>query len=483
MNRALLFALLMLGCRGRCRPQGDGLGNAEWDRRVTAVRQQRTTPTLATDDLPAGEPAFVALIVLDTVRADRTSLCGYDKPTTPTLKALADKAVVRCDAYSPATWTLPAHASLFSGQPTAEHGVHTLGTPLADSAETLAETFAGRGYQTLFLSGNPVFNGEAGGFWQGFDRVVVAKALTGPMRGPSMSEILEHELKRLDPSKPLFLVLNIFDAHDPYPAVPNGVPWATAMGRTNLLPHTAKPDNPYYAFVTGQMKAEARPAYLARIQNAYPWAVHEADANLAEALKALRDHGWARKPHRMVITSDHGEHLGEHELLRHGSAAWQSVVRVPFLYLDGMHPEGTAPVALPDPLSTLEAWHLLRDGAPASPARPVTSASAHNPEDFKPSWLTVAWWASTTDKWLHFDGEDRRYDLSVDPGELSPGPIDPTAPTAAALAAEVGRQRASIEAATARGIDPAVLEMLKVSGYVQDDDEEPAPPPPENEDR
>ena len=471
MNRALLLAALLLGCRGRCRPDGDGVGSAEWDRRVTAVRRPREVPLTEIDALPPGEPAFVALVVLDTVRAARTSLCGYDKPTTPTLQLLAEKAVVRCDAYSPATWTLPAHASLFSGQPTAEHGVHTLGTPLAASAETLAETFGARGYQTLFLSGNPVFNGEAGGFWQGFDRVVVAKSLSGPMRGTSLRDILEHELKRLDPDKPLFLVLNIFDAHDPYPAVPPGVSWAQPMGRTNLLPHTAKPDNPYYAFVTGQMKAEARPAYLARIQNVYPWAVHEADANLGEALKALRDHGWARKPHRMVITSDHGEHLGEHDLLRHGSAAWQSVTRVPFLYLDTTRPDGEPPVTLPTPISTMEAWHLLRDGAPASPPRPVTSASAHNPEDFKPSWLTVAWWASTTDKWLHFDGEDRRYDLTADPEERSPGPIDPNDPAATALAAEVGRQRVSIDAASARGIDPAVLEMLKVSGYVQDDEE------------
>jgi hypothetical protein len=431
-------------------------------------------PLVDARSLPEGQPSFVALIVLDTLRADRTSLCGYPHPTTPALEnVVKNGAIHTCEAYSPATWTLPAHASYFTGATTADHGVHTLGTALGQHYETLAERYAAQGYQTVFVSGNPVFTMEGTGFWQGFDRVVAAKQLTGPLRGASFGDLLDAELARLDPTKPLFLVVNIFDAHDPYPPVPEGVPWASAMGRTNLLPHTAKPENPYYAFVTGAMKAEVRDDYLERIGNAYQWSVHEADANLGVLLRRLREDGWSKRPHRVVITSDHGEHLGEHDLLRHGSAAWQTVTRVPFVYLDNTP---TAPRSLPEPMSATNAYFLLRDGKLPDEALLVESASANNPEDFKPSWFTVALWPSTTQKLLHFDGQDRLYDLTADPAELHPQAVPTSHPMAALLAERVRVQRSSVDAALARGPDPSVMEMMKAVGYVQDDEPEPASP-------
>ncbi len=454
--------------------------------RLTMATRKADVPKRKIADLGPDEPPFVALLVLDTLRADRTSLCGYKNPTTPVLIQARDAgALWTCDAYSPATWTLPAHASYFTGAGTADHGVHTLGTRLDDRFETLAETYRARGYQTLFISGNPVFTHEATGFWQGFDRVVSAKALTGPARGPYLTEVINHELEKLDRTEPLFLVINIFDAHDPYPPVPEGVPWAKAQERTNLLPHTAKPTNPYYAYVTGQMKAEDKPGFLDIIQNGYQWAVHVADANLGETIRLLRQHGWFKQPHRIVITSDHGEHLGEHELLRHGSATWQNVTRVPFLYLDNTP---TRPAALPSPLNTTAAFSLLRDGRLPDPALEISSASATNPEDFKPSWFTVAMWNSPTDKIMHFDGKEMAFDLAADPGEEHPLPLPADHPLRPQLRAQLEAQQRSIAEALARPPDAAVMEMLKSVGYVQDgelpddgpDDPKAPPKPPAN---
>jgi arylsulfatase A-like enzyme len=441
------------------------------DRLSTTSRKIEGVTPRRIADLAPGEPAVVVLVVVDTLRADRASLCGYEHPTTPTMIAVRDAgALWTCDAYSPATWTLPAHASYFTGVPTGEHGVHTLGTRLEDRYETLAETWAARGYQTVFLSGNPVFASEAIGFWQGFERVVSAKALVGPMRGGPFSDILTTELSKLDKDRPLFLVVNIFDAHDPYPPVPTGIPWAKAQPRTNLLPHTARPDNPYYAFVTGNMKAEDQPGYLEIIHNAYQWSVHAADTNLGLLLKQLKQDGWLKNPHRLVITSDHGEHLGEHQLLRHGSATWQTVTRVPFLYLDTT---GAAPAGLPEPLNATTAYYLLRDGKLPEPALPVESASAQNPEDFKPSWFTFSMWASRTDKLTHFDGKDWRFDLATDPGEERPGPIPADHPLYAVMQKKLTEQRASVQAALERAPDAGVMEMLKSVGYVQDNEHPP----------
>src|SRR5438093_3811689 len=67
----------------------------------------------------------IVFVVLDTVRADHTSLCGYGRPTTPTLQRLAKQgASYTCDAYAPGDWTLPTHASFFTGVDVVEHGAH-----------------------------------------------------------------------------------------------------------------------------------------------------------------------------------------------------------------------------------------------------------------------------------------------------------------------------------------------------------------------
>ena len=66
-------------------------------------------------------PRLVMLAVMDTVRADHTSLCGYERPTTPRLDKLSTKATAKsCEAYSPAPWTHPSHASMFTGKPVTE---------------------------------------------------------------------------------------------------------------------------------------------------------------------------------------------------------------------------------------------------------------------------------------------------------------------------------------------------------------------------
>ncbi len=70
----------------------------------------------------------VILIVLDTLRADSTSLCGYNRPTTPNLTRLANQpdAAYTCGGVTPATWTLPSHASFFTGVGPTVHRTHAV---------------------------------------------------------------------------------------------------------------------------------------------------------------------------------------------------------------------------------------------------------------------------------------------------------------------------------------------------------------------
>ena len=70
----------------------------------------------------ANAPPTVIFVVVDTLRADRTSLCGYAHPTTPKLEALVERgASYACNSHAPSTWTLPSHATFFTGLGSEDH--------------------------------------------------------------------------------------------------------------------------------------------------------------------------------------------------------------------------------------------------------------------------------------------------------------------------------------------------------------------------
>jgi hypothetical protein len=165
-----------------------------------------------------------------------------------------------------------------------------------------------------------------------------------------------------------------------------------------------------------------------------------------------------------VVTSDHGEHLGEHQLLRHGSATWETVTRVPFLWFTNLD---SAPVTLAEPFSTRAAFSLLKDGRLPDPALLPESASAVNKDDFKPSWSTVSVWGADHDKLMWFDGKASRYDLSTDPGELHPLPIPADHPMRAILEARTAAHKQSVADGEAKGADAETMEMMKKVGYAQ----------------
>jgi arylsulfatase A-like enzyme len=89
------------------------------------------------------------LVVLDTVRASNTTSYGHTRDTSPTIAALAREGALFADATSPSTWSLPSHASLFTGRYPSSHGAHGQPSFLDDRYPTLAEVLAARGYETL----------------------------------------------------------------------------------------------------------------------------------------------------------------------------------------------------------------------------------------------------------------------------------------------------------------------------------------------
>jgi hypothetical protein len=416
-------------------------------------------------------PKTVVLIVADTVRADHLSLCGYARPTSPFLQKLVDQGASHtCHAYAPGTWTLPSHASYFTGAHTTEHDLLNKGRPLAPNFETLAEIFQHAGYQTAMVSANPTL-AKASGLWQGFDQVNVPKGSSDAFRGPSFPDELTQALKGLDPARPLFLVVNIFDAHDPYPKIPGDISWLPQRASLQINPLKVDEDHPARRYVEGRMSPAQEAHFLATVVDGYDWGIARADKNIARTLEILTERHWFDAGFRAVVTSDHGEHLGEHHLVRHDGPPWESVSRVFTIFLESSGPPGdaakrTPPLSLPEPFANAMVFHLIKDGRLPDPLLPVAAASIAYADDARFRHDAVAVWSDLHDKAMWHEDEYRRYDPTIDPKETSPIPVPPEDPMTEELARRRDELMRSKAHALGQGQDPDMMKTLQAIGYL-----------------
>ncbi len=111
----------------------------------------------------------ILLIVLDTVRADRLSCYGYPRETTPNLDAFAEQGVLFERAISPAQWTVPAHASFFTGEYPTTHMTLQIYDKHSEVQVTLAELLQRAGYETVGFCNNPLLGIVENGLDRGFE--------------------------------------------------------------------------------------------------------------------------------------------------------------------------------------------------------------------------------------------------------------------------------------------------------------------------
>jgi hypothetical protein len=421
---------------------------------------------------PVTGPGLVALIVLDTVRADHLSLCGYSRPTSPRLDALVQKgASWTCDAYTPETWTLPTHASFFTGVSVPEHGADYSASgqklswgarvrPLDERLPTLAELMARSGYRSIAVSGNPVISKETG-LARGFHTLVRADQF-GELYGKQLIEALDAALAREAADAPLFLFLNVADAHHPWAPIPGDLGWLPA--RPGLRYEVSSPDSPWRRYMAGELGADEARELISHNTDLYDYGIHRADATLAAALELLERRGRMSRGHRIVITSDHGEFLGQHGLTGHCCYAYEAVTRVPFVALSS----GPVP-QLPRPLAALWAHHWLRDGRlPAGdvPVSAVGYPSANLAEHVSGRFghqLSVALW-HRNEKLHWIDGRLSRYEIDRDPREENPLDAEDH-PLRAQLEGLVDLARRASDGAPAPGGEEA-QRHLEALGYV-----------------
>jgi arylsulfatase A-like enzyme len=317
--------------------------------------------------LPPANSPNVLLIVLDTVRADHLSLHGYERSTTPVLAQFAKKGIRFDQARATAPWTLPSHASMFTGRWPHELGEEWM-TPVRGQFATLAEYLGDHGYATAGFVANVGYCSEETGLARGFtyyeDYVLEKLAplrtsgLVDNLAGSITSIIPALNLSALRPlqqfmiswfeigkrknarsinhafltwlshrretSRPFFAFLNFFDAHDPY-VLPQGVP-----RRFVRYPVTMEEAIVVYELWPLYDKLSLPLRYIDLARDSYDDCLGYLDEQLGQLFDALKLRGLLEKT-LVVVTSDHGEGLGEHKQFGHGYSLYRTEIRVPLV--------------------------------------------------------------------------------------------------------------------------------------------------------
>ena len=437
-------------------------------------------------------PPNILLVVLDTARA-KTVLPGLRNGVMPALGRFAAEGTIFTNTVTTAPWTLPSHASLFSGQYTTDHGTHTGHRQFDPDKPTLADQLRRREYRTRAISGNvwvsPEFGFDAGFdqfsmkwdlFWDAADLSTASSAdgvreraralwheLT-PMNAPkTVANGLYGKLsggyddgarlttrratrwlrKQRGADEPFFFFINYLEPHLEYDP-PTGYREKFTVGHD--LSTLAAIDQDPWAYVAGDESMTA--ADFDGLRGLYKAELNYVDTHLARLYGALADTDILDET-VVVITSDHGENIGDHGLMDHQYCLYDTLLHVPLVIryprqfaagetnsdlveLRDLYPTlvdlaGGDPTKLPEPVSNVSispdsptGSRTAREFAIAEYVKPQPTMNAleqelgHEPTDS--DRLNRALRSIRTRDWKLIEGDDgsvELYDLTTDPAE------------------------------------------------------------------
>ena len=387
---------------------------------------------------PAKRPPNIVLIVVDTLRADRLSLYGHPRQTSPQIDAWARRRGVTFETVvAPSPWTLPSHASLFTGLDAVRHGLN-FNDPVPPSLPLLARRLREAGYATRAVTGGAYLSSHYG-LDQGFDvfRYFSAK---NEDKDEELVQGIDQTLAWLDElPEPFFLFLHTYEVHAPYTA---RQPYFDQLNSRPDLPpdpvgidrEPPSVDNGFqpqrYLVRRDEQREKLSEDWYARLGDLYDSGIAYADAQLGRLFERLKED---EDRALVALTSDHGEALGEHGQVSH-AALYDFNVLVPLVlaFPDGRlsgtsYPEQIRLVDLPPT--------ILETAGLAVPASldgvsliPVLAEEATVPRE---AWSYAALdnvglalrfdnrfkAVFSNSPWLPGAGQQTLYDLQADPDE------------------------------------------------------------------
>ncbi|HEV2389264.1 MAG TPA: sulfatase [Nitrososphaerales archaeon] len=328
-------------------------------------------------------PPSVVLVVFDAMRKDSLPVYGGGS-STPNLDLFCAEGSVYRDCIAPGPWTIPSHASLFTGRFPGEHGVHesyerglpeTLGLMKDVDGLTLAEELRKKGYQTIGLPANSTLTLRPG-FDRGFDwfkasetrlvsfeefavvqqtfekgrgktgtalhllsrgqiaelwrlysiyrRMNKARKLLDFPRSKGGNFLLE-TLSEIKLTPPFFLFVNFMETHEPYTAF--------EKTRSNLGPFTSVHNADLYEYkeIPGNVVGD--------LKQAYSGTVSRVDKYFGGLIAFLKRAG-LYEGSLLIATSDHGQEFKEQGFYTHGTFLHDGIVKVPLVV---KYPAGKKP--------------------------------------------------------------------------------------------------------------------------------------------
>jgi arylsulfatase A-like enzyme len=291
----------------------------------------------------------VVLISVDTLRPDHLGCYGYERNTSPHVDQLAKEGALFENMISSTSWTLPAHAAMFTGLADTVHGALETDTKLAEDRVTLAERLKGVGYCTVgFFSGPTLY--PAFGLGQGFDTYVDCTSypelsaesaktpgieIGGPLQTASMADITSPRIYEAVQSwlkqkvrRPFFMFIHMWDVHFDFIPPP---------------PYDRKFDPDYDGPVSGKnfifdesINAQMPQRDLDHIIALYDGEIAWTDEHIGKILDDLDSLG-LRDSTIVMLLADHGTEFFEHQGKGHRQTLFDEVIRIPLIIRYPVH--------------------------------------------------------------------------------------------------------------------------------------------------
>ena len=384
----------------------------------------------------------VILISVDTLRAD--AVYGPNAVEAPTFASLRERGMWAPYARSSSNCTIPGHAGMLTGLGALEHRVTVNYQDFPDDLDTISEVFRDNGWATTAVVSNGLMlNGL--GFERGYlhfdDSLIAGKSEVSMMRKASEHSTLAGQVL----PRPI------------YRRLIDGVLFARTVGKAKLKPEHADggrttaramdwfdllyaQDDPFFFFLhyidphapyrapEGFNETRAQPSDPVKSTGRYLEEVDFIDTCINQVVERMDKSG---RPYIICITSDHGEHLGEHDLFGHTNSGYEELIRVPFVMagpevpLRELHSPHVADVAptliaaaglpVPEAMSGID---LLHNEAPADRLHFMRENQALSIQQGDWSW--VAWYPGVGLPKSADELTGQGFQLAEDPAQLHP---------------------------------------------------------------
>lgn len=458
----------------------------------------------------------IVLIVLDTARAMNFSCYGYYRETSPNIDKLSEKGILFENTITPAPWTLPAHASLLTGTYPLRHSLNSTGSVLGNDLILLPEVLRNKGYQTIGIANN-CYIGKMSRLNKGFrvfeepeekfkhTRPVILRKTLRKLFGKwcnekyeigatRTNELAKTYIRQISKNEPYFIFLNLMDAHLPY-LCPKKFRYMF-LSKDIDVNRLKKVNQDVWLYLAG--KVEMTREDFSILESLYDAQIRYLDYIVGNFIDFLRKSGYLDNTF-LFIMSDHGENLGEHNLMGHVHNLYDTVLRIPLIvYYPGIITPGkriNKQVSLMDIFPTILEVLDIRDEKLDNQIQGNSLFNVINGEEgnscliaeypipqlepfkrkvpeFDYSKFNRGLRAIRTDEFKYIwssNGKDEFYDLTRDPGEnsnLINNGLEKIEELKMELKKWVEKNEQQVLSPKEKEIDESIAKRLKALGYL-----------------